>query len=215
MEVEADPYNLLLEHEGLIPTCWLLSGFISPEIYRETDVWNPRLSIVSLEQSVIHGNSNIVFFLLLAVLQRSSEAILDCHTVSEAEECIRILPWQVETEDVMTILDTALAMEKITPISVLQCLECVESQCASDLLPDAIPGSKEMWERRFGQFHTHMLLSGDDSLLQDFTRFSGIEGYMDSYLLQKTGVYRVLSREIAYFPYPTLSSLQGGASLVF
>ena len=192
-----------------------MSGFISPEIYRETDVWNPRLSVASLEQSVIHGNANIVLFLLLALLQHNSEAILACHTVSEVEECIRVLPWQVEEKDVMAILDTAFAMETITPISVLQSLQCVESQCASDLLPDAIPGSKEMWERRFKQFHAHMLLSSEDSLLQDFTRFSGIEGYMDSYLLQKTGVFRVLSREIAYLPYPTISSLQGGGSLVF
>ena len=164
---------------------------------------------------MIHGNANIVLFLLLALLQHNSEAILACHTVSEVEECIRVLPWQVEEKDVMAILDTAFAMETITPISVLQSLQCVESQCASDLLPDAIPGSKEMWERRFEQFHAHMLLSSEDTLLQDFTRFSGIEGYMDSYLLQKTGVFRVLSREIAYLPYPTISSLQGGGSLVF
>ena len=170
---------------------------------------------MSLEQSVIHGNANIVLFLLLALLQHNSEAILACHTVSEVEEGIRVLPWQVEEKEVMAVLDTAFAMEAITPISVLQSLQCVESQCASDLLPDAIPGSKEMWERRFKQFHAHMLLSSEDTLLQDFTRFSGIEGYMDSYLLQKTGVFRVLSREIAYLPYPTISSLQGGGPLVF
>lgn len=199
----------------MIPTCWLLSGFFSPEICNPTDVWNPLLATTCLEQGVIRGNAITPFFLLLALLQRHADAVLACATAQEAEDCLRLLPWGVEAAEAGELLDTAAAMERLTPVSVLQCLKCVESQCASDLLPDAIPGTRAMWERRFEQFRAHMVLSRDDALLQDFSRFSGIEGYMDTYLLQKTSVYRVLARDMAYLPYPTICSLPGGGPPIF
>ena len=80
----------------MIPTCWLLSGFFSPEICNPTDVWNPLLATTCLEQGVIRGHATTPFFLLLALLQRHADAVLACATAQEAEDlaqtgCVSVL----------------------------------------------------------------------------------------------------------------------------
>ena len=57
-----------------------------------------------------------------------------------------------------------------------------------------------------------MLLSKEDPLLNEFHRFDNAESYLEIYSLQQTAVYRVLSRDLFYLPFPTMCSLQGNFS---
>ena len=192
-----------------MPTCWLLCGFMSPEIITETSIWTSTLCLPLLDQMLIRGNPCFALYLLLAIFKENEQVIMNTRTIEDLEDAILNMPWSIDADQIPSLFDTAYVMEYLTPISTHYCLLCVFNQCASDLLPDAIPGTVALWENRYHSFTSHMLLTKDDQLLNDFHRFDNAESYLEIYALQQTAVYRVLSRDLFYLPFPTMCSLQG------
>ena len=198
----------MIEREGLVPTCWLLCGFLSPEIITDTSIWSSTLCLPLLDQMLIRGNPCFALYLLLAIFKENEQILLKAKTVEDLEDCILNLPWSIETNEINSLFDTAYVMEYLTPVSTSYCLLCAFNQCSSDLLPDALPGTVALWEKRYHEFSSHMLLSKEDPLLNEFHRFDNAESYLEIYSLQQTAVYRVLSRDLFYLPFPTMCSLQ-------
>lgn len=158
---------------------------------------------------MIRGNPTFTLYFLVALLKKNEKALLAASSVEEIEEIILYMPWSVEKEDVPSLIESACVAEYLTPVSTHYCLICAYNQCSSSLLPDLLPGTLDLWLSRYKRFVSHMFLSKNDQLLNDFHRFDGVEGYLETYLLQQTTVYRVLSRDLFYLPYPTMCSLQG------
>ena len=153
---------------------------------------------------LIRGDSTFSSFFLLALFQHRSSDLLMTESAVALEEQVHELPWEIETESLTELIEMAIIMEKMTPISVLQSMRCVSCQCASSLLPDQLTGNETLWKTRYETFIQHMLLPREWAI-----PLEGNESRLEHMILQWTGVYRVLSRDIPYLPFPTMSSIAG------
>lgn len=100
--------------------------------------------------------------------------------------------WRTQPDQLDSLIEQAVAMEKITPVSVNQTLVSVGAQCASELLPDALIGEDNLWTRRMDAFQSHMEIPDGSPLHQAMQRFAGLE--------QTTG--DVCAEGIWYSSYP-------------
>ena len=60
----------------MIPTCWLLGGFITPELFGDSAVWDVKVCVALLDQMIIRGNPSFSLFFLLALLPAFLEELL-------------------------------------------------------------------------------------------------------------------------------------------
>ena len=189
---------------GWIPTAWILSAFLNPELLSEQVYWSPTLSIRLIDQMLIRGDSTFALFFLLALFQHFTDDLIVLNTADTLEAYLSDLPWLLDAQQLAKLIETATIMEKIAPISVVQSLRCVSAQCASGLLPDALPGDAATWRRRYEAFMGHMLLPREWTL-----PLEGNELRFEHTLMQWTGVYRILSRDLPYLPCPSMSAIAG------
>ena len=216
--IEGSGFDGLLS-VGWIPTAWLLSAFLHPELLREDVCWSPALSVQCLDQMLICGDSTFPLFFLLALFRHFASELLALGTAEALEEFLSDLPWRIsssqssqssqssessEPSELAKLVESATILLRIAPISVIQSLRCVGAQCASGLLPDQLPGDASMWRRRYDAFIRHMLLPREWQL-----PLEGNEGRLEHAMLQWTGVYRVLSRDLPHLPCPSMSSIAG------
>ena len=216
--IEGSGFDGLLS-VGWIPTAWLLSAFLHPELLREDACWSPALSVQCLDQMLIRGDSTFPLFFLLALFRHFASELLALGTAEALEEFLSDLPWRIgscqssqssqssepsEPSELAKLVESATILLRIAPISVIQSLRCVGAQCASGLLPDQLPGDASMWRRRYDAFVRHMLLPREWQL-----PLEGNEGRLEHAMLQWTGVYRVLSRDLPHLPCPSMSSIAG------
>ena len=224
--IEGSGFDLPLT-EGWIPTAWLLGAFLNPELLREEACWSPALSLRCLDQMLILGDSTFPLFLLLALFRHFASALLALNTAEALEEFIADLPWRLDASQssqpselseltqpselaqlaqLAQLVESATILHKIAPISVIQSLRCVGAQCASGLLPDQLPGDSAIWRRRYDAFTQHMLLPREWQI-----PLEGNEGRLEHVMLQWTGVYRVLSRDLPHLPCPSMSAIAGAS----
>ena len=65
----------------MVPTCWLLCGFLSPEIITDTSIWSSTLCLPLLDQMLIRGNPCFALYLLLAIFKENEQILLKAKTV--------------------------------------------------------------------------------------------------------------------------------------
>ena len=165
------------------------------------------MTLQCLDQMLIRGDSTFPLFLLLALLHHCEDQLLALSTADALEQFLSDAIWRLDAAQRSQLVEAATVMAKIAPISVMLSLRCVGAQCASGLLPDALPGTAAMWRRRYDAFVTHMLLPREWVL-----PLEGNEHRVEAATLQWTGVVRVLSRDLPFLPCPTLSALAGTAT---
>lgn len=147
-------------------------------------------------------------YFFMALLQDFQAELLKIQSPQEMEEAMLHLPWRVQPERIPRLLEYAVAIEKITPISANHSLLAVYSQSASELLPDYLTGDATLWEQRLAMFFQTMEVKNDSPLQNGLIRFSGLENQLETYVLKEYGIARVLSRESVFIPYASLADCQ-------
>lgn len=155
---------------------------------------------------LIRGSGSFSLYFFLSLLQNAQKEILSIESSTELEEFILLLPWRTQPDQLNSLIEQAVAMEKITPISVNQTLLSVGAQCASELLPDDLPGEEGMWTRRMDAFQAHMEIPDGSPLHQAMQRFAGLEHQLETYVLKEYGIPRILSRDLPYSLYSSMAN---------
>ena len=148
-------------------------------------------------------------YFFMALLQDFQAELLKIQSPQEMEEVMLSLPWRVQSERIPRLLEYAVAIEKITPISANHALLAVYSQSASELLPDFLTGDATLWDQRLTMFFQTMEVKNDSPLQNGLIRFAGLENQLETYVLKEYGIARVLSRESVFIPYASLADCQG------
>ena len=179
---------------------------MNPAIYRDSDVWSSDLCLPILDQMLIRGSPSFALYFFLALLQNVQKEILSIRSAVELEEFILLLPWRTQLDQLDALIEQAVAMEKITPISVNRALVNIGAQCASELLPDALLGEEQLWSGRMNAFKKHMEIPDGNPLYQGMQRFAGLEQQLETYVLKEYGIPRILSRDIPYSTIPSMAN---------
>ena len=122
----------------MIPTCWLLGGFITPELFGDSAVWDVKVCVALLDQMIIRGNPSFSLFFLLALLRRSERALLAAKTAGEVGAVMEGMPW---SSDIPAVVSDATALMGVTPVSALVALRSVFAQSASEWVATGVSAS--------------------------------------------------------------------------
>lgn len=147
-----DPYKEE-EKEGFIPTAWLLSGFMNPDIVNETDAWSSLITEQLLDRLVIEGNCSFTLFFLMGLLNRKKTELMSVEAKEELFDSLLMIPWGVIECDVPTIMSDACSFQETTPLSVIYGLCGVLSQCSPGLLPPEVNGGMSIWIERMTELY--------------------------------------------------------------
>ena len=119
----------------MIPTCWLLGGFITPELFGDSVVWEVKVCVALLDQMIIRGNPSFSLFFLLALLRRSEREITAGKTSGEVSEVLEGMAWSC---DIPAVVSEAMEMMRVTPVSAQVALRSVFAQCASEWVGESV-----------------------------------------------------------------------------
>ena len=142
-----------MSEEGCIPTAWLLSAFMNPDIVQETDAWSSTLTEQILDRLVIEGNTSFTLFVLMGLLKRKQGELLSITTKEDLFDCLLTIPWGLVDSDVVSVLEDASTFRESTPVSILYGVYGILSQCSPGLLPVAVQGSMSVWITRMLEFY--------------------------------------------------------------
>ena len=149
-------------------------------------------------------------YFFISLLQEFQADFLQANSFQQFEELIANMPWSLSKDQFSRVLENAIAIEKITPISVNRALLAVFSQSASNLLPaNTLSDNRSQWESRLQEFILGMDVKADSPLQNGLVRFAGLEKELEMYVLKEYGIGRVLSREGVYVSCASLAYQQG------
>ena len=147
MPIQEDPYQTT-EQEGLIPTSWLLSIFLNPDIYHETDLWTMNVTNRLIDRLIIEGNSSFVLFFFIALLQFKQTELLSVTSYEGLSEFILALPWSLTESDLTEVILCAEEIVSKTPTSAVYAAIGIYSQCSPGLLgPSVIAPTDILYSR--------------------------------------------------------------------
>ena len=137
----------------MIPTSWLLSIFLNPDIYHETDLWTKVITDRVIDRLIVEGNSSFIVFFVIAMLQWKQSTLLTETSLEGLMESIQMMPWSLDDTDITQVLHMAETIEDLTPVSVQYALIGVISQCSPGLLSPSVTASGDVLYSRLIDFY--------------------------------------------------------------
>ena len=137
----------------MIPTSWLLSIFLNPDIYHEIDLWTMVITDRVIDRLIVEGNSSFIVFFVIAMLQWKQSTLLTVTSLEGLMESIQMMPWSLDDTDITQVLHMAETIETLTPVSVQYALIGVISQCSPGLLSPSVTASGDVLYSRLIDFY--------------------------------------------------------------
>ena len=100
----------------MIPTSWLLSVFLNPDIYHETDLWTMGITDRLIDRLIVEGNASFVIFFVLALLQWKQSELLAITSLDGLIEAVQALPWSLSDTDITQVILTAESLLAYTSV---------------------------------------------------------------------------------------------------
>ena len=137
----------------MIPTSWLLSIFLNPDIYHETDLWTMAITNRLIDRLIVEGNASFVIFFVLALLQWKQSELLAITSLDRLIEAVQAMPWSLSETDINQVILTAERILASTPVSVQYAMIGVLSQCCPGLLSPSVTATSDVLYSRLTDFY--------------------------------------------------------------
>lgn len=192
--------------QGLVPSCWLLGLFMSPQVKDDVDVWNATIPAGILDTLVVRGNACYTMYLITSMMRIHRQKLLKCSSKAELQETMLVLPWFTEEKDLPELMEQARRIELNTPTSIIYGMCSIYSQSSGPLSPSHATGSPDAFAQRlntlYDQFNPSKKSRTHDLLVQ----WRGKETAFEAACLKNYGIAGVLSRDVYYPPFRTIAS---------